>query len=267
MTVHFWGTRGSIPTPGRKTEKYGGNTTCVEVRCGDEIVVLDAGTGIRALSEAWAGEFGTQPVSASLLLSHLHWDHIQGFPFFSAAYRPGNCLTIYGEDRATGRVEDLLRDQMRSDYFPVPLSAMQAGIEFRPTTPSFTLGPITVKTMRLPHPGGSLGYRLEAYDAVFVFATDCELDQVARNTAQLAANPSVSREYDPELLAFFAGADLIVIDCQYTDTMYLARRGWGHNSVTTVVDLCAQTRPAAVALIHHDPQSTDSQVTKVRFFS
>src|SRR5437870_2524457 len=139
MTVHFWGTRGSIPTPGRKTEKFGGNTCCVELRTGETTIVLDAGSGIRELGAAWSEEFAATPIRASLLLTHLHWDHIQGFPFFAPAYQAGNALTVYGEERPSGGIRELLSGQMGGDYFPVPISAMRSQLEFRSTADEFAI--------------------------------------------------------------------------------------------------------------------------------
>ncbi len=261
MTVRFWGTRGSIPTPGRMTEKFGGNTCCVEVRAGDELIVIDAGSGIRELGGLLMEEFGGSPITASLLLTHLHWDHIQGFPFFSPAYQAGNSLVCYGEERPNGGIRELLGGQMQGDYFPVPISAMHAQLEFRTTSDAFRVGQATVRTCRLPHPGGSLGYRVETRQSVLVFATDCELDQVAENADQIEDDHRASRRYSADLLRFFRGADLLVIDCQYLDEEYRHRQGWGHNSVTTVVDLCAQVLPHMVALFHHDPQHHDDTVS------
>jgi len=261
LTVRFWGTRGSIPTPGRHTEKYGGNTTCVEVRHGGTAVVLDAGSGIRQMGAVWVEESGGEPLHAHLLFTHLHWDHIQGFPFFAPAYLKGNAFTVYGEQRADGGIRELLSGQMHGAYFPVPLAAMQAKLSFRDTTAEFEVEGVTVRTARLPHPGGCLGYRLEADGSVFVFATDSELDLAALNQDEVRANHAAARQYEPALLEFFRGANVLVIDCQYTDGEYPAFRGWGHNSVATVVDLCVQARPDAVALFHHDPQSSDEKVS------
>ena len=171
LTVRFWGTRGSIPTPGRHTEKYGGNTTCVELRHGGTAVVLDAGSGIRPMGDAWVQESAGEPLHAHLLFTHLHWDHIQGFPFFAPAYRKGNAFTVYGEQRADGGIRELLSGQMHGAYFPVPLAAMQAELSFRDAAPEFEVEGVKVRTARLPHPGGCLGYRLEADGSVFVFAT------------------------------------------------------------------------------------------------
>jgi ribonuclease Z len=261
LTVRFWGTRGSIPTPGPHTEKYGGNTTCLEVRCGGTLVIFDAGSGIRNLGASWMREFGRNPVQAHLLFTHLHWDHIQGFPFFAPAYRKGNAFTIWGADRSDGSVGELLSGQMRGSYFPVPLWAMQAERDFRTTGPVFEVGPVRVRTAELPHPGGCLGYRLEAGGSVFVLATDSEFDQVALNKEEVTADHLAPRQYEPALLDFLRGAHMLVIDCQYPDEEYQGKRNWGHNSIAAVADLCAQVRPSVLVLFHHDPESSDKKVS------
>lgn len=263
LLVTFWGTRGSIPTPGRLTEKYGGNTTCVEVRCGDELIIFDAGSGIRELGMSLLDRYKGNPVNASLLFTHLHWDHIQGFPFFPCTYIPSNKFEIYGEERGSGGVKELLSGQMAGDYFPIQISAMQAGMEFKTPSEAFEIGPVKITTFQLPHPGGALGYRMEAGDSVFVFSTDCELDSIALNKDELKEDHLAPREYDPAVLEFYKDAHLIVIDCQYTDEVYRQRVGWGHNSIATVVDLCEKVQPGMISLFHHDPQSTDEMVTQM----
>lgn len=262
MSVRFWGTRGSLPTPGSATSKYGGNTTCVEVRYGETIVVVDAGSGIREMSRSWLDEFSGEPVHASLLFTHLHWDHIQGFPFFATAYQSGSRIDIYGAHRQAGSTEDLLGGQMQGAYFPIPFSAMQAKLNYFEAPESFSIGDIQIQSFGLPHPGGCLGYRFTAGGSVFVLATDCELDQVAINREELAESRSARRQYDPALTTWMESADLLVVDCQYTDEEYLGKIGWGHNSIKTVVDLCLQVRPRKVALFHHDPMSSDAMVTQ-----
>jgi len=260
MSVCFWGTRGSIPTPGRRTERYGGNTTCVEVRYEDQCVILDAGSGIRELGASRMRLRGGEQFNAHLLLTHLHWDHIQGFPFFGPAYVPGNKLSIYGQSRSSGGLKDLLGGQMGGDFFPVPFDAMQADVKFYETTADFQIGPIRIQTISLPHPGGCLGYRLEAGGHVFVFATDNEMDQVAVNQDEVVKDFDQKRQYEPQLMRFLEGANLLVLDCQHTDKEYQAKRGWGHNSVATTADLIAQVQPDMVALTHHDPENDDGKV-------
>ncbi|MDA0807082.1 MAG: MBL fold metallo-hydrolase [Planctomycetota bacterium] len=263
LTVRFWGTRGSIPTPGRKTKKYGGNTTCIEVRHEDTLLVFDAGSGIRELGMSWLNEFSGKPVDAAIVFTHLHWDHIQGFPFFSCGYMPQNSFTIWGEKRESAGVEQLLSGQMTGDYFPIELSAMQAKLKFKTVDGPFEVGKMKIRPFRLPHPGGSLGYRVEADGAVFVLATDSELDQIALNREELLSDHLAPRQYPDDLIEFMSGVNLIAIDTQYTDSVYPQRVGWGHNSIATVVDLCDQVKPDILAMCHHDPQSTDQMVSKM----
>ena len=263
LTVRFWGTRGSIPTPGRNTKKYGGNTTCIELRYEDTLLVFDAGSGIRELGMSWLDEFGGKSIDAAIVFTHLHWDHIQGFPFFSCGYIPHNSFTIWGEERQSTSVEQFLSGQMNGDYFPIKLSAMQAKLDFKAVDGPFEVGGMKILPFKLPHPGGSLGYRVEAGDAVFVLATDSEFDQIALNRDELQANHLTRREYADDVIDFLSGANLIVIDTQYTDAVYKQRVGWGHNSVATVVDICGQVKPDMVAMFHHDPQSTDRMVSNM----
>jgi len=259
LKVHFWGTRGSIPTPGRATEKFGGNTTCVELCYEDHHIIIDAGSGISQLSDHWLST--GQTLDADMLLTHLHWDHIQGFPFFVPAYIPGNKLRIHAEPRPTGALRDLLSGQMEGDYFPVPLKTMQGDLAFHDTAPFFDIGSIKVRTFPMPHPGGCLGYRFEIDGQVFVFATDSELDQIAINKDELKSNHPAPRQHYPEVLSFFENANLVVIDCQYTDDEYRKKPGWGHNSIAAIADLCEHTKPQRLGLFHHDPKSDDAAVT------
>lgn len=263
LTARFWGVRGSIPTPGRATEKYGGNTTCIELRCDDKIFVFDAGSGVVDLSRALLKEFAGRPLEATFFFTHLHWDHIQGFPFFNPAYQPQNKLFIYGAEYGEQSLKDLLGGTMHGYYFPVTIAAMKAQLIFLTASSEFEVGPVQVKTFQLPHPGGCLGYRVETNGSVFVLATDCELDQRAANRDELKESPDAVRSHEPELLKFFEGADLLVIDAQYTDEDYQTTAGWGHNSTSAVVDICAQARPKMVALFHHDPASSDRKVSTI----
>jgi len=263
LTARFWGVRGSIPTPGRATERYGGNTTCIELRTDDRIFVFDAGSGVCDLSRSLINEFPERSLEATFFFTHLHWDHIQGFPFFSPAYEARNKFSIYGDESRDQSLKDLLGGTMYGYYFPVTLAAMQAELAFQATSSEFDVGPVRVKTLPLPHPGGCLGYRVEANGSVFVLATDCELDQVAANRDEIEKSPEAPRVHDAALLEFFEGANLLVIDAQYTDEVYRGKAGWGHNSMAAVVDLCVQARPQMVALFHHDPASHDRKVNEI----
>lgn len=263
LIVKFWGTRGSIPTPGVATEKFGGNTTCAEVRLGKTRLILDAGTGLRELSDSWNARAEEEVSEATLLLTHLHWDHIQGFPFFSQAYSPAHKIEVFGPTLEEASFDEYLRRQMQGKYFPVPMEAMKANLQFLDCRDSFQVNDLKIRSLRLPHPGGSCAYRIESKHEVFIFATDCELDQIAKNRPEIDRDFSLSRVYEEEFLEFFADVDLLAIDCQWTDADYASRKNWGHNSVTTVADFASQVRPKSLALTHHDPRSTDAKVEAI----
>lgn len=261
LAICFWGTRGSIPTPGERTRIYGGNTTCIEIRHKATSIVIDAGSGIREMSNAWEEAKPGVPLHTHLLFTHLHWDHIQGFPFWKSAYNPQNTIDIYGAIRETGSPEELLSGQMRGAYFPVPISAMSADLRFRKMIDPFEIDDLKIAPFELPHPGGCLGFRIRAEEQILIIATDCELDQVTLNREERLKDDSIPPKFDPDFLENFKDAHLIVVDCQYTDEEYSKKQGWGHNSIEAVVNLCLQVSPRAVALTHHDPESTDEMVS------
>ncbi len=219
MQVRFWGTRGSIPTPGRSTEKFGGNTTCLEMRYGSSVLVFDAGSGIRNLGRAWVDSANQYPTDATLLFTHFHWDHIQGFPFFTPAYLPNNRFTVYSDMKLHGDALEQLAGQMQGAYFPVPIKAMRSRMEFKSVEPKFSIGPFDITTFHLPHPGGCIGYRVVAGGTTVVFATDCELESIRGGEG----NPPYDAPnggWADDVVEFLSGADLLIIDSQYTDKAY-----------------------------------------------
>jgi phosphoribosyl 1,2-cyclic phosphodiesterase len=263
MRVRFWGTRGSIATPGAATASYGGNTSCVEVRAGNEVLIFDAGTGIRPLGIALMEEFGTRPFTVHLFISHAHWDHIQGFPFFTPAYVSTVNLNVYGASGQRRSLEKLLRGLMDTDYFPVALGDLAASLsttEFRGD--DFHIGDVTVSGCYLNHPGMALGYRVRHGGKTVVYATDHE---PYRNTlADLGGRGEAGRRYgaelDTELIRFVEDADLYIGEAQYTDDEYKAKIGWGHSPLSATVGVALAARVRALALFHHDPMHTDDVV-------
>jgi phosphoribosyl 1,2-cyclic phosphodiesterase len=244
-----------VPSPGPTTTKVGGNTSCVEVRCGDDVLVLDGGTGLRALGDDLLRE---EPVHASILFSHLHWDHIQGIPFFAPLFRSTTALTLYGE--AGGSLEQILRGQMSGPCFPVRLDATAARLAFStipvgPPGRRFRVGRhFQILAARLTHPGGVLGFRITALGRSIVYATDTE-------------HPA-DGELDPALLALAAHADVLVYDAQYTPDEYtgrdgVCRRGWGHSTWREGVRVARAAGVGQLVLTHHDPTHDDATVDAI----
>ena len=263
MRVRFWGTRGSIPKPGPTTVRYGGNTSCVEVTGSDgTLVVLDCGTGAHALGEALRAR-GARPLRGHILISHTHWDHIQGLPFFAPLFDPEGEWDIYGPRGVHQHVKDVLRGQMQYTYFPVSLEDLGARIRYHDLVEGdFAVGGIRVTARYLNHTALTLGYRLEAAGVSVVYATDHE-----PNSARLAAgfsglSPDLDRA-DLAHAAFLGGADLVIHDAQYTVAEYEARRGWGHSTQEYVVDLVSTTGARRCCLFHHDPEHDDRTVDRL----
>ena len=260
MKVTFWGTRGSIATPGIGTTTYGGNTACVEVRCGTDIFIFDAGTGLRPLGLALMKEFAERPLTIHLFISHTHWDHIQGFPFFTPAYLPTTTINIYGAPGQRRPLEKVLRGQMDSDYFPVALGDMSSTLnvhEFRGK--AFRIGEATIAATYLNHPGMTLGYRVSCDGKSVVYASDNEpYEQTLPHLGHREeAGRDFGRKLDAEFVAFLAGADLYIGEAQYTDEEYPARIGWGHSSISATVEVALQAGVRALAFFHHDPLHDD----------
>lgn len=258
--VRFWGTRGSIPTPGRTTNRYGGNTSCVEVRVNETLFICDGGTGLRELGlDLLRRE--QKPIVAHLLFSHMHWDHIQGFPFFTPAYMPQNTFFIYGQSQGDRRFHKLLSGQMRSDYFPVDFSELNASIK-PADLPNRTrdIDGIKVCCYEQRHPGVSYAYSIERNGVKIVYATDNEIDLTLTDAERRSPNLEAIRHVPKELVDFCADADLLIADGQYSDEEYPNRIGWGHPRATTVVDLAVQANVRQLALFHHDPMQSDAEV-------
>src|SRR5262245_50104397 len=265
MRVQFWGTRGSLAKPGPTTLRYGGNTACVEVRTADRtLIVLDCGTGAHGLGLALAAS-AEQPVRGHLLITHTHWDHIQGFPFFAPLFAPGNEWDIYAPGGLGQQLEVTLAGQMEYTYFPITLSQCGAAIRFHDLSEgSFEIGKLRVTARYLNHPALALGYRLEADGAVLVYAVDHEPH--ARDRAGPAAGARdgspVHRE-DQRHVEWLAGADLVIHDAQYTVEEYPKRMNWGHTPAEWAVDYALAAGAKRLALFHHDPQRDDAALDQV----
>ena len=243
MRIKFWGTRGSIPICEADSIRYGGNTTCVEVRTADgELIVLDAGTGIRKLGLSLLQDPAFQQ-KGYIFITHTHWDHIQGFPFFVPAFMPKNHFVFYGQFKLYGRLEDSLKGQMEHIYFPVRLKDMGSRLEFvEIIEEEVQIGSARVVSRHLNHPQGVLGYRIEDKDNVFVFATDTEhyLDRIDHKVVELARD-----------------ADVLAYDSQYTEEEYPQKIGWGHSTWRAGVEIAKAANVKQLVLTHHDPMHND----------
>jgi phosphoribosyl 1,2-cyclic phosphodiesterase len=243
-SLTFWGVRGSIASCGSDTVRHGGNTSCVSVEHEDSLIILDAGTGIRRLGADLVRR-GRVGIEGSILLSHEHWDHIQGLPFFGPAFAAGNRFVIYGERKGRPLAE-IIGAQMREPYFPVEMEAFQADIQFVEVGPGdeVQLGDDTRMTaFRLNHPGGAVGYVLDVAGKRLAYVTDHE---------------HVPGQLSPTVLEMVRGVDILIHDAQYDrERLRTDRAGWGHSAWEDVVDLAIDARVQTLLLYHHDPDATD----------
>lgn len=259
MEVTFWGTRGSISTPGRITEKYGGNTPCVSVRSGDDLIVLDAGTGLRNLGLELERDCGARlrTMTVHLFVSHSHWDHIQGIPFFAPAYMNGVRIVIYGSSSKRGFLHQIIRGQMDPGYFPVQLSMLSAELTIRELDDRcLNIGPFTVDwEEQIHHPGGSVRYRIREGARTVVYSSDVELDKF------FVADPSPQQKRQQDAyMAFVEEADLLIGDGQYTSDEYPLMKGYGHTSMTLLMDVAYRAKVSKLAVFHHEPRHTDAVI-------
>jgi len=254
MRITFWGVRGSIPTPGPDTAAVGGNTSCVEVRAGKLLLVFDGGTGLRLLGKSL---LKSMPITAHLFFSHVHWDHIQGFPFFDPAFVPGNVIHLYGGNNVSRTLEETLAGQMDHPSFPVHLSEMGAKMHFHDVIEGQPLeldaGDGTeaiITTARGNHPNGVWAYRVDHGGHSVMYATDTEHYAVV----------------DPQLLKLAKGVDVLVYDSQYTPEEYagtnggMPKLGWGHSTFDEAVKLAKTAGAKKLVLYHHDPTQNDVAV-------
>jgi len=266
--VKFWGVRGSIPTPGPTTVEYGGNTSCIEVRADGQIIILDAGTGIRLLGRRLIEEFKGQPIDATLLLSHTHWDHIQGLPFFLPVYEPQNHLRILGYEGARHGLEVVLAGQMESPFFPIGLREVPANVQIEELTDmSFAIGPVRVEACFANHPGVCVGYRLYTSSGSIAFFPDNEphheLPPAANSGKPAAESGAFARKEKQKMVDFLRGTDVLIMDSQYDCDEYKQHVGWGHGCFIEVVELAMQAEVKRLFLFHHDPNHSDLKVSQM----
>ena len=251
MQVKFWGVRGSTPTPQPENLRYGGNTSCVEVRLKDALYVFDCGTGFRPLGQQLEHESKGNPVLAHIFVSHFHWDHIQGIPFFGPLYDSGENRFIFHCSSRTRSLKRVMEEQMASPYFPVDMSEMKARRDFYDIEEGrVPLGDeVTIEAMWLNHPQGCMGFRLESKHGVLVYATDNE-----------PGDPI----FDKNVRKLAAGADVLIYDAQYLPEEYAARkRGWGHSHWREGINIVMESGAKELILFHHDPDHDDALIDKV----
>ena len=255
--LKFWGVRGSVPTPGAATVKYGGNTSCVEVRADGQLIVLDAGTGIRPLGLELAREFNGAPIDMTLLITHTHWDHIQGFPFFLPAYESKNTIRVLGFEGARQGLANTLAGQMESPYFPIALQQMPGNVLIEELQSfDFKIGPVHAKAATVNHPGIAVGYRLETSKGTMAYLPDNEPfheDQHGYSRDRIDLQ-------NGKLIEFIKGVDVLIIDSQYDSDEYSGHIGWGHGCVDEVVRLAVLAKAKRLYLFHHDPGHDDDRI-------
>ena len=253
MRVKFWGVRGSTPTPQPENMRYGGNTSCVEVRVGEQLYIFDCGTGFRVLGQQLQDEFGEKkvPLSAHVFVSHFHWDHIQGIPFFRPLYERADSQFLFHCSSRTRSLKQVMDEQMASPYFPVNLSQMRAQQKFYDIdSGGLTLDDgVQIQTSWLNHPQGCMGFRMETKDGVVVYATDNEPGDAA---------------FDKSVRKLAEGADVLIYDAQYLPEEYAAeKRGWGHSHWREAVNVVMESGAKELVLFHHDPDHSDRVIDEI----
>ena len=250
--LRCWGTRGSIPTPGPETVRYGGNTTCFELRHAGARLIFDAGSGIRPLG---LDVVEKGPDTIHIFLTHFHWDHIQGFPFFAPLYDPEDSIKVIGPKQKDIDVQNLFAGQMGPIYFPVPFSVVAAAMDFEHLNDGgYEIGDVSMEVMRVKHPSFVLAYRIRVGGRTICLVPDNEIDGDMYD-----AGP----DWDKRFLEFVGGADLLVHDSMYTDEEYDGRLGWGHSTFSQSVRLAEEGGVGRVLLFHHDPTRTDDELDTI----
>lgn len=267
MKVRFWGVRGSIASPGPSTVRYGGNTTCIEIRTDDnELIIIDAGTGIFPLSQTLLAEL---PVTANVLITHSHWDHIQGLPFFIPNFIPGNLLRLHGAfDPVSGKgVEQVMSVQLQYSYFPVREAEMKARIEYVTLAPeqSIQIGSAKVTPYLMNHPVIDFGYRIEANGKSVFFTGDHEPPSNIYEPGEDDYDDyqNFVNEKADDIRRAMQGVDVLIADCSYTEKEYPAKKGWGHGTFNTSIQYAKEAGAKVLFCTHHEPTRSDDALDEV----
>jgi phosphoribosyl 1,2-cyclic phosphodiesterase len=254
VSLRCWGVRGSIPTPGAGTHRYGGNTSSVEILVGNRRLIFDAGTGIRLLGGHMSGDWSAH--HADIFLTHFHWDHIQGFPFFAPLYKPGVELRIVGPEQDDVDIQTLFARQMGPVFFPVPFEALAATTVFRHLNEGdWEEEGIRVRGLRVRHPSFTLGYRIEANGTAICYVPDNELGGGSYQVD--------GEDWPTRFRAFLEGADVLIHDAMFTNEEYRNRVGWGHSTFEQALDLALDTGVKRLLFFHHSPERTDVALDRI----
>ncbi len=267
MKLRFWGVRGSIPSPGPDTVRYGGNTTCIEIRSdAGELIILDGGTGIHALAQSLLKEM---PIEANIFISHSHWDHIHGLPFFVPIFVPGNNIRIHGAfDPVSGQgIEQIMTVQMQYSFFPIREAELRARIEYHTLMPGepITIGDATITPILLNHPVIDYGYRIDCNGKSVFFTGDHEPHSniYSPEDEGYAEYEALLEEKRREIRQALAGVDVLIADCSYTIEEYPAKKGWGHGTFDASIELADAIGAKTLFCTHHEPTRKDDALETV----
>jgi phosphoribosyl 1,2-cyclic phosphodiesterase len=274
MQITFWGVRGSYPVPGAATVRYGGQTSCVEARTSSgACIIVDAGTGLRQLGNKLARESGGKPGQYHVLLSHVHWDHIQGLPFFSPAYIPGTKISVYALLTAADELNQVIGGITRHEFFPMPLEAVPANFDFHQVEPGvdFTIAGFRISPIALNHPFGSVGYRIDADGSSWAYVSDTAPFDKVLHKQHFLAGPEPLSEGDltalgsmrQALIAKLANVDTIVYDTHFLPEEYARFPHYGHSTPDQALEVCVEAGARRLVLYHHAPSHSDDQMDKI----